>query len=169
LGTRWQLRVNAVVTEFSTLLRNYFPVHPIPSEILIYRHLADCDSEEAALLLGVDWTRVDDDFWRDHWSAYLALSPTAFVYYLPSMLMFSLEAPYELIRDGLIQLFNTSGDPSIFPNFMFERITLLTFSQIKCLVLWGDTMSQMSYFADKNEENRVLFTLTKLEDMNSSY
>jgi hypothetical protein len=157
-----------MMTEFSALLRTCFPVHPVPSEILIYRPFADCDSEEAALLLGVDWTRVDDDFWRDHWSAASALCPSAFVYYLPSMLEFSIDDSYQLIRDNLISLFNTSGDPSIFPEFMFERMQLMTFNQTQCLLAWSDIMSKMSYFLDKNEEDRVVFTLMLLEEVNSS-
>jgi hypothetical protein len=156
------------MAEFSALLRTYFPVHPVPSEILIHRPLADCDNAEAALLLGVDWTLVDDDFWRDHWSAYSALCPSAFVYYLPSMLLFSIDNSYELIRDNLISLFNTSGDPSIFPEFMSERMKLLTFNQTQCLIAWSDIISTMSYFIDKNEEDRVVFTLMMLGEMNSS-
>lgn len=156
------------MTEFSNLLQASFPVRPVPSELLSDRNLADCDSAEAALLLGVDWTRVDDDFWRDHWSAYSALSPSAFVYYLPSMLEFSIDDSYELLRDNLINLFNTSGDPSIFPEFMSERMALLKLNQIKCLISWSDIMSKNSYFKDKNEENRVVYTLMVLEEMNSS-
>jgi hypothetical protein len=155
------------MTEFPALLRNRFPVHPVPSAILIDRSIADCDSAEAALLLGVEWTRVDNDFWRDHWSAYSALQPSAFVYYLPSMLKFSLLDACELIRDSLIGLFNTSGDPSIFPEFLLERMELLTLTQTQCLILWSKIMSEMSYFANKNEEERVVLTLMVFEEMKS--
>lgn len=153
--------------DFSAQLRDCFPEYPVPSDLLMDRTLADCDSADASLLLGVCWTRVDPDFWLDNWSAASALSPNAFVYYLPSMLEFSIDDPYELIREFLICIFNTSGDQSIFSDFILNIINLLDIIQVRTLNNWGEILKKLGYFSNSTEEDRVIFTLMKIEEMKS--
>jgi hypothetical protein len=150
--------------EFSACLRDCFPEYPVPSGLRTDCDCSDVDSLEVLMLRDVAWTHVPPNFWRDHWSAYSALSPYSFVYYLPSMLESSLQNDCDLFRDFLVGLFDTSGNPDIFSSFLSERIDLLTLQQVRCLIFWAEIMTELRYFSDENEEERVKFTLLLFEE-----
>ena len=57
--------------------------------------------------IGRPWTALDRDFWFEHWPSFGTLLPASYRYYLPSLLMLSLDEPpdaRELVSGTLVIL-----------------------------------------------------------------
>jgi hypothetical protein len=153
------------MTDFDAQLRRGFPIEPVPEVLFDKRYPCDSDQDDAALLQGLLWTHVVPEFWRDHWWALTSLRPQAFVYYLPSVLGVSVtdDLPYDMARDSLIHMLDTSADPATLPHFTWDRMLLLRPPQFECLETWCEIVASKGWFHDALQQERVELTVMILK------
>ena len=155
------------MADFEEQLRLAFPVEPVAEVLFDRRYPCDSDQDDAALLQGLAWTEVKPEFWRDHWWGLTSLRPEAFVYYLPSLLDVSVtdDLPYDMARDSLIHMLDTSADPGTIPHFTWNRILLLTPPQFECLERWCKIVASNGWFRDPLQQERTELTVKVLKDL----
>jgi hypothetical protein len=115
---------------------------------------------------GMDWSQVVAEDWR-HWSdAISGFTPDAFLYFLPSLLIVSLDkSNLPLVAaDVLISLLATSADPEIWHEHFSKRFQKLSLLELKALKDWtyiyleGEPTTEGSDFA-RVQETIVLLEL----------
>jgi hypothetical protein len=155
------------MTQFLNTLKSAFPDDPVPAQLFDNSFVGDPDRTDAALLLGVPWTRIDDEFWLYHWEALTALNIESFIYYLPSAILFSYRdcLKYDMVTDLLTNVLDTSGDLVIMPAFVVDRFGALTSAQFDCLEMWARKLSELCEFRDEIQERRVFNTIRILRDI----
>ena len=152
------------MSQFYETLIQAFAEFPIPSDILLGRGQPDSDSVEAIALVGKSWREVDADFWYDGWSAAFALNAEGLAYHLPAMLIASLSDAGDLVLTSLVGLFETSGDPALFPERLSSLWTKLSHEQIQCLLEWSAELQARGLFVDDVQRVRVEQTLSVLAE-----
>lgn len=91
-----------------------FAARPKPAQVRLADDVLQLDSdvEESLWFSGRDWHGLTWKDWQDHSSAIFFFDPEAFAYYLPSMLLLSVENPGEslTVADSLISQLDRSPD-----------------------------------------------------------
>jgi len=134
---------------------------PMVTNIVVDSTLRD----DAHHFEGMDWTQVRADDWIEYSDAFAGFSPEAFLYYLPSLLILSLEkSNLPLIAaDSLVHSLDTSGDPEIWPKWFAERFEGLTSTEVRALRDWSSLYLTPGEPDEGSEFARVQDTLTMLE------
>lgn len=113
-----------------------------------------------------DWYHVTADDWETYSEAYSFLSPSAFCYYLPSMLKVTIEDnnPNLLVTSHIIQTLDRSPLIEWWDEWFYERFTLLTQAELDVLQEWVIWLSSFENnpFSDITY-SRALDTLSLLE------
>jgi len=86
---------NQVASDLIAKIQTAFAHRKMPSEVIQMegRFQIDSDVEDTLWFQGRDWREVTCDDWRQRYCAVHFLSPEAFAYYLPSLLILTLENP----------------------------------------------------------------------------
>ena len=165
-----RLPVNAISMTFHDRLKKCFRLRPVPKLLFSQEYLGDPDRVEASLLLGLEWDRVDENFFSDHSASIYALNPESFCYYLPSMLSFSYGGvlKYEQVTDLLIGLLDLSGDEKLIPEFTRERFFKLDSRQFDCLEEWLASLERAGLLSDETLAERVNLTVMLMRDLAGS-
>ena len=89
---------------------------------------------------GLDRCRVTARDWIDHSDAFFGLSPDGFIYFLPSLLIASLdEAETSLIAaDALVSVLDTSADPNLWDAWFVARFSRLNAAELKAIRGWSE-------------------------------
>jgi hypothetical protein len=121
--------------------------------------------DDACHFEGMSWTQVTARDWAEYSDAFTGFSPEAFVYFLPSLLILSLEASNLplVAADFLVSSLDTSGDPDIWPGWFAERFEMLTSAEIRTLKDWSVAYLANAVKGEGSEFARVQDTLTMLE------
>ena len=121
--------------------------------------------EDARHFEGLEWTQVTAEDWRRYGDAFFGLSPEAFIYFLPSLLLVSLEQanlPLEA-ADALVSSLDTSADPDIWPGWFVERFSMLALPELKALKDWAAVYLDWAETGEGSETARVRDTLAMLQ------
>ena len=137
-----------------------FPVHPIPLDVFLKRHPSDSDCAEGYYLINRKWTEVDYDFWEDNWTIITALNAVGFHYYSPSFLVAGLLKDFELCRDSVLSIMDTSGDTNIFTDFLIERLSKFDEKQFSFIFKWLESVKSLDPDVDSNRLIRANRTLS---------
>jgi len=94
--------------------------------------------DDARHFEGMDWTHVSAEDWHRWSDAFFGFSPAAFVYFLPSLLIVSLESSERWLgpADSLVSSLDTSADPDIWAVWFSERFPMLTLPELEVLSGW---------------------------------
>jgi hypothetical protein len=85
---------------------------PVRAVDLEGRYQIDSDVEEGLWFNGRDWRSITWKEWQEHFNAITYFSNEAFAYYLPSVLLLSLENPNEILDAALSVLLELDRSPS---------------------------------------------------------
>jgi hypothetical protein len=86
---------------------------PIRAVDLEGRRQIDSDVEEGIWFNGRDWRSITWKNWQEHFNAIMYFSNEALAYYLPSVLLLSLDDPTELLDAAQLLLLELDRSPSI--------------------------------------------------------
>jgi len=120
--------------------------------------------DDAHHFAGLDWTRVTANDWRDYSDAFTGFSPEAFVYFLPSLLVLSLDRSNGplVAADSLVSTLDTSGDPELWPDWLRERFGLLTTAELEAVRAWSTLYLADAEKGEGSEFARVQNTVAML-------
>lgn len=120
--------------------------------------------DDARHFEGMDWTQVTADDWRGYSDAFFGFSPEAFLYFLPSLLLLSLEQSNLPLNaaDALVSSLDTSGDPDLWDDWFNARFRRLTASELAALRECSRVYLGGAEKAEGSEFARVQDTLAML-------
>ncbi len=123
--------------------------------------------DDALHFEGMDWSTITASDWKEYSDAYSGLNPQAFIYFLPSLLIASLEPESQPVvaADALVYSLDTSGDPDLWTEWFNERFMQLIPAELRVVKNWAT-----SYLADAengygSEFERVQQTLDLLIEL----
>jgi hypothetical protein len=98
----------------------------------------DCDVEDALWFSGRDWHELKWQDWQEHSSAIYFFVPDAFAYYLPSVMVLSIQNPLEelMVADSLISDLDCSPDPEGWTDTLVTRFLLLNRAELDVMREW---------------------------------
>jgi hypothetical protein len=129
-----------------------------PHSVIDQQIDGDTLRDDALHFDGKDWTTVTASDWLNYSDATHGLSPQAFIYFLPSLLITSLESSDGLVAaDSIIYALDTSADPDLWSEWFNERFLLLTPPELAVLKEWG-----AAYLA--NEDKGHGSTFVRVQD-----
>lgn len=135
---------NAGAIELIRKVEKAFAHRKIPSEVVVMegRLQIDSDVEDGLWFQGKDWREISKENWdQRHWGLSY-LSPEAFAYYLPSILILTVRDPSnspELAVDSFVwQLDSSPGIENLSPlSYRYFEFTDEEFEVIKEWLLWA--------------------------------
>jgi len=111
-----------------------------PADVIEPENLVqfDSDVEEALWFAGHDWHDVEWNDWKEHSCAIHFLSPEAFGYYLPSLLLVTAQDPTEWLYavDSLIWELDLSPSVDAWPDHFARRFLALRSEELSILKEW---------------------------------
>jgi hypothetical protein len=117
-----------------------FALRPIPNETVALSEVQQIDSdvEEALWFSGRDWHGLTWRDWEEHPCAIFFFSPDAFAYYLPSLLLLSIEKPTECLQaaDSLIGELDRSPSLEGWHESLLRRFLVLRSEELDVLKEW---------------------------------
>jgi len=113
----------------------------IPAEVVEMegRFHVDSDVEKAPWFAGRDWRTITRDDWQQRYSAVFFLSPEAFAYYLPSLLIVTVQNPRsypELAVDSFIGLLDHTPAMEFLDAHLIDRFLGLTDAEFDAIKEW---------------------------------
>jgi hypothetical protein len=95
-------------------IEKVFASRRMPAEVVEPASLLQLDSdvEEALWFAGHDWHDITWKDWKEHSAAIIFFSRDAFAYYLPSLLLLSLQNPRELLESAQTLIWELDRSPS---------------------------------------------------------
>ncbi len=133
---------------------------PIVTTVAVSSTLRD----DARYFEGMDWREVTADDWRMYSDAFFGFSAEGFLYFLPSLLMVSLEtsSPGLVAADLLVSSLDTSGDPDLWTDWFSDRFRRLTLPELRALKDWSGIYLRHDEKGEGSEFARVEDTLAML-------
>jgi hypothetical protein len=117
-----------------------FAERQMPLNLVEAANLAhpDSDVEDALWFTGRDWHELRWQDWQGHSSAIYFFVPDAFAYYLPSVMILSLQNPAEelMVADALISELDCSPDPEGWTDALVSRFLLLNRAELDVMREW---------------------------------
>ena len=151
-----------MTTSFRDALHRAFPEYPVPAGIFTIRAGPDSDRDDILQLAGTVWSHVSATTWRQYPASVFALNSKGFHYYLPGILLDSVDDRLGSLRAALIGMFDTSGFPAIFPSNLGALAGLLNVPQAECLMSWARIATADRWFEDEVQRERVTYTILLL-------
>lgn len=121
------------------------------------------DVADAEWFAGREWAQISWEDWTNHVGAFYTFTPTAFTYYLPSILILSADRPREWFSpaDALLQILDRSAEVRYWDNFLITRLIGLKADEYLALKSWVLHLSADSAYLD--QVDRAFDTLNLLE------
>jgi len=118
-----------------------FAHRQIPSEVVEMegRFQIDSDVDEALWFQGRDWREISRDDWQRHSAAVFFFSPEAFAYYLPSLLMITVQNPKgypDLAVAKLIHLLDHTPAPEFLDAHLVDWFSGLSDAEFEVVKEW---------------------------------
>jgi hypothetical protein len=121
-------------------IKSTFAFRQMPDEVVTPLELQQLDSdvEEALWFSGRDWHGLTLRDWLEHPCAILFFSSDAFAYYLPSVLLLSIENPTEYldVANSLISQLDRSPDTQGWTENFVNRFLALNVAELEVLKEW---------------------------------
>lgn len=99
----------------------------------------DSDVDDALCLKGRDWHELTCEHWRAHYCGLYHLSPEAFAYYLPSLLVLTVQDPKnypDLAVDALFLDLDRSCGAEHLDAHLIDRYSVLTNEEYEAVKQW---------------------------------
>ena len=142
-----------------------YPLMPLPDRIVESIRSHDGDNFDARSFEGILWNQISIEHWRKNHSAIFAFSPCAFIYYLPSLLIYSLDSTSNLHSfECVVDMLDTSGNVDLWDGFFLDRFGSLDFAQCSALKSCVEFAFNSKDWYDALTMERVGFTLLLLVD-----
>lgn len=135
--------------------------HRIRPTIVTTVAVASTLRDDALHFDGMNWTEVSEDDWANYSDAFYGFSPEAFLYFLPSLLVLTLDQR-GLAADALVSSLDTSGNPDLWTDWFSERFGRLISSEISALTAWSREYLANGENGEGSVFARVQDTLTML-------
>ena len=96
--------------------------------------------EDSRHFKGKDWTQVTALDWAEHSDAFFGFAPAAFAYFLPSLLITSLDTHNMplIAADALVATLDTSADPDLWDDWFRDRFLRLTSAELRAIEDWSE-------------------------------
>ncbi|MBV8113365.1 MAG: hypothetical protein JO300_01390 [Silvibacterium sp.] len=121
-------------------IKQAFGWRPMPVEVVEGTSLLQLDSdvEEALWFAGRNWRDITWQDWQQRRVALTFMSPDAFTYYLPSVLILSLKNPEETLAPAQSSIWNLDRTPSIqaLDRYLIDRFRELRTEEYEVLKEW---------------------------------
>jgi hypothetical protein len=109
-----------------------------PTKLIELQSPTTPEQNDAMWFKNRDWREIDWKDWEAHSDAIFAFVPEAFIYYLPSILTATLNAPNKqlLVADFLIGTLDRSPEPYHWDKFITDRFIGLEAAEYQALKDW---------------------------------
>jgi hypothetical protein len=153
------------------VILNAFQERKQPTNIIRIEQRIFADTVDASYFSNKICANISWDDWSNHSDAIFTLSPEAFIYFLPSVLILSLENPLRWLgaADVVINSLNRSANYEYWDNWFLERFTNLTFQELDTITSWVEEMSLVDTYTDQDGWMRVYQTLDLLKNKIKRY
>lgn len=93
---------------------------------------------DASYFTGKHWAQLEATDWQDYSDAIYEFTPNAFLYYLPGVLIVSIDGrnPSLTAADSIVTSLDTSGDPDIWTSWFSDRFGRLTPIELQVIADW---------------------------------
>jgi hypothetical protein len=121
------------------------PLHLTPAHEALQ---ATSEMNDAFTFKSLAWAQVTKEHWNQHSGAFFAFSPSAFLYFLPSVLTLSLREPKAWLApaDSLVTVLDRSPNIETWDLFLLQRLVALQSEEYAVLRDWLLQMSECSTF-----------------------
>jgi hypothetical protein len=118
-------------------IRRAFAERTLPATVSDSVYI-DCDVEDALYFTGKTWQEVTWDDWFHHTSAMTFFNREAFAYYLPSVLILTLQKPEDslLVADSILMDLDRSPSRDGWDNLFIEHFVGLRAEEYEVLKEW---------------------------------
>lgn len=136
-----------------------------PSRLVDVRNPVTPEQNDALWFSGRDWREIAWQDWDAHSDAFYAFTPTAFVYYLPSILSVTTRNPEKWLgaADALLGILNRSPDVYRWDNFVEKRLIGLGAAEYEAIKAWILSLSGTTVFGDEDALARAYETVDLLQ------
>ena len=132
-------------TDLIANIQRAFADRNMPAEVVEMegRYQIDSDVEDGLWFAGRDWRSLTLEDWRQRHCGFLFLSPEAFAYYLPSILILTVQNPKHCpdlaVQSFLSELDRSPGIENLDSHLAnrFSSITRVEYEAIKEWLLWA--------------------------------
>lgn len=131
-----------------------------------------CDEVEGVRAIGAcEWSETTGDLWEKYNDVLSWLSPEAFCYYIPGVMVSSINdsEPNLIVVNNLVGMLDRTPSPDWWDDFFVERWSLLTIKECNVLrgwLIWLSSFENSSI--DKNSFYRAIETVGLLISRNKS-
>jgi hypothetical protein len=126
--------------KLSEKIERVFSHRPKPAQVRLADEVIqlDDDVEDALWFSGRDWHELTSQNWQEHSDAIFFFDPEAFAYYLPSILLLSVQNPNEPLNaaDSLIGDLDRTPDPEEWSEAFVSRFLELNLAELDTLKEW---------------------------------
>lgn len=136
-----------------------------PADVVRLQTPVTTEQSDAAWFIGRDRESITLGDWEERYDALYAFAPEAFLYFLPSVLSYSVEHPDRrlLAADVLIGLLDRSPTPEYWNSFLTERLCGLRPIEYDALKLWILELAKHGAAASAESLGRAFDTLNLLQ------
>jgi hypothetical protein len=121
-------------------IERVFSSRPMPAQVRLADEVIqlDDDVEDALWFSGRDWRELTWQNWQEHSDAIFFFDPESFAYYLPSILVLSVQNPTGSLNaaDSLIGELDRSPDPEVWTEDFVRRFLELNRAELDVLKDW---------------------------------
>lgn len=124
---------------------------------------SDRDAIRQASLL--DWRDTDAEFWERNFELLSFLSPSAFCYYLPGMMVAAMEVGAQgiVVAHHLLSMLDRTPDPELWDDRFIARWCNLNRGELHAVVQWIDFLfNGECSILDETSQIRMMLTLDQL-------
>lgn len=146
-----------------------FSSKEIPVRVIDDGDVVSPEKRDALYFLSKNVKDVGYRDWDDHPDALFLFLPGAFFYYLPSLLLASLDIslPRLAAADALIDMLDRSPDPALWDDHLVERFSGWNHEQYLCLKNWIAFISDQCSVDDEWRYFRAYETIDLFEQATS--
>lgn len=150
---------------FKERVEQAFGLLPPPGKVIEHDHHTT-EQQDALWFARRDWRHLSRDDWEAHRDAVYAFTPAAFQYFLPSILVLSLEAPDQWFwpADSLLQMLDRSPTPEYWDDFLMARLGALPIAVYDVLAEWLLALSEAGEAAMQASLGRAFDTIELLRE-----
>lgn len=108
-----------------------------PCKVVPDVHPPTDEYADAEHFSSLQWEQADVGDWGDHYAAIFGFAPSAFCYFLPSLMIASMRSESPLIvASSLVSLLDRSNSPSSWDSFFLDRFGALTPRELSAMQSW---------------------------------
>jgi hypothetical protein len=151
----------------SNTIKKTFGWRPPPKEVLNSNRQDHSEDHDAVWFLHRDWHDVTWQDWETHRLALFLFNPEAFRYFLPSILILSLESPKKgfMPVDSILTFLDCSPTPEYWSDFILDNFTGFTTLEYEVMTQWLLTLAEKSEAYEQRAIGRAFDTIVLLQEL----